>query len=337
MVESSKLKLEAGRPPPLILGQKLAISPPIVLAPMSSLTNLAMRTVAEEAGCGLTITEFLAAPALAAGVAKEIHKLQPSMDGRPFGAQIFGRDPTQMARAAEIAVERGASLVDLNMGCPARKVTKGVSGAALMREPELAEALVRAVTEAVAGRVVVTVKIRSGWDAEQKNAPDFAARMVEAGAEAVTVHGRTRQQAFTGAVDLEIIAKVKQAVDVPVIGNGDVVDLASLERMLSVTGCDGVMIGRAALGNPWIFEQLLCWWRGEAAPPAPTAQDRVQMYMHHLDLYLQNADSWHAVMEMRKWAGWYLRGFPGAVSLRKTIYRLEAPDAIRQLVHEAVS
>jgi tRNA-dihydrouridine synthase len=153
----------------------------------------------------------------------------------------------------------------------------------------------------------------------------------------VTVHGRTRQQGFSGAVDLEIIAEVKQAVDVPVIGNGDVVDIASLERMLEVTGCDGVMIGRAALGNPWIFERLLCWWRGQTPPPLPSPADRVQMYLHHLDLYLQIADRWHAVMEMRKWAGWYLRGFPGAASLRKAIYKLEAPEAIRQLVHDTVA
>jgi nifR3 family TIM-barrel protein len=331
---TAELLPAATRPPPLVIG-RLRIAPPVLLAPMSALSNLPMRALSEAAGCGFTVTEFLAAPGLSAKAKRELRKLQPS-PGRPFGAQIFGRDPRQMARAAEICVAGGAALVDLNMGCPARKVTKGCAGAALMREPALATELVRAVSEAVAGRAEVTVKIRSGWDDASKNAPEFATRMVEAGAQAVTVHGRTRAQAFAGVVDLEIIAEVKRALPtVPVIGNGDITDEASLERMFAVTGCDGAMIGRAALGNPWIFGRALAWWTGTPPPPPPTPAERLAKYREHLLCFLENADDEeHAVIEMRKFAGWYLRGFPGAGVLRKAIYAIASKEALFRLLTE---
>jgi tRNA-dihydrouridine synthase B len=322
------------RPPPLRIG-RLTIEPPVLLAPMSALTNLPMRTLSEESGCGFTVTEFVAAPALVSGVRSEVEKLAPSRDGRPFGAQIFGRDPGQIGRAAALAVERGAALVDLNMGCPAKKVTKGLAGAALMREPELAEELVRATVEAVAGRAEVTVKMRTGWDEHHKNAPELAARLVAAGVVAVSVHGRTRQQAFTGKAELADIAEVKRAVSVPVIGNGDITDRASLERMFAETGCDGVMIGRAALGNPWIFADAAAWWRGEPPPPAPGPLEKLAMLERHLELYLTIADARRAVIEMRKFAGWYLRGFPGAALLRKAIYRIDELDLVRHAISEA--
>lgn len=331
---TAELAPAPGRPAPLVIG-RLQIAPPVLLAPMSALTNLPMRALCEAAGCGFTVTEFLAAPALSARARKELRKLQPS-PGRPWGAQIFGRDPRQMGRAAGTCVERGAALVDLNMGCPARKVTKGCAGASLMREPALAAELVHAVREAVAGRAEVTVKMRSGWDDANKNAPEFAARMVEAGAQAVTVHGRTRAQAFAGVVDLTIIAEVKRALGrVPVIGNGDIVDAASLARMFEATGCDGAMIGRAALGNPWVFGVARAWWTGTEPPPAPTPRDRLAIYREHLLHYLAIADAEaQAVVEMRKFAGWYLRGFPGASTLRKAIYAIQSKEEVLRLVQE---
>ena len=309
------------------------MAPPIVLAPMSGLTNLPMRALCEEAGCGLTITEFIAAPALAGNIKKEVAKLQPSPGGRPFGVQLFGRNPEQMFKAAGLAVRRGAALVDINMGCPVKKVTKGVAGAALMREPSLAAELVQAVVEATSRRAYTTVKMRSGWDATNKNAPEFAQLMVNSGAEAVTIHGRTRQQGFSGHVDLDSIARVKEAVSVPVIGNGDVVDLESLERMIEHTGCDGVMIGRAALGNPWIFARIAAWWRGEPAPPPPTTKDRLEMYLRHLRLYMEIAEEQRAMIEMRKFAVWYLKEFPNASSLRKTIYARTDVNDIFELIN----
>ena len=326
---------DADRPPPLSLGH-LRFSPPVILAPMSGLTNWPMRVLCEQAGCGLTVTEFLAAPALAAGVAKEVHKVQPSPGGRIWAAQIFGRDPGQMARAARFCVDRGAEIVDINMGCPARRVTSGVAGVALMREPELAESLVKAVGEAVTDRALVTVKIRAGWDKNRRNAPEFAGRMVEAGAALVTVHGRTARQGYSGKADRGIIAAVKRAVDVPVVGNGDVVDAASLSGMFADTGCDAVMIGRAALGNPWLFAQCKAWWEGRPIPPAATEVQRLKMYLEHLDLYLQIAQTDRAVIEMRKFAGWYVKGFCGAAALRKAVYAEQDIAAIRATVQRTV-
>ncbi len=319
------------QPPPLRIGAVTA-DPPIVLAPLSSLTNMPMRTVSEEGGCGLTVSEFIAAPALAAGVPSEVRKLQPSRGGRSFSVQIFGRDPEQMATSARMAADIGAELVDINMGCPSRKVTRGSAGAALMRLPDLAEELVRACREAVEGRADVTIKTRAGWDASSRHAPEFCARMVEAGAVAVAVHGRTASQGFKGKSDNGIIAAVVDALDVPVIGNGDVKNVDDLARMFDETGCDGVMIGRAALGNPWLFARCAAWCRGEPQPPLPSHGDRLRMYLRHLDLYLTIATPWRAVMEMRKFAGWYCKGFPGAATLRKTIYTQEEVEQIRRTV-----
>lgn len=324
--------MDCPKPKPLEIGT-VRVWPPVIQAPMSALTTLPMRTLAEEMGCGLTVTEFLPAPALAGGVKAMIARLTPSKDNRTFGVQIFGRDPRQMATAASMAADCGAAIVDINMGCPARKVTKGSCGSALMREPELAESLVHAVREGIGDRAVVTVKIRAGWDSSSKNAPAFAARMVQAGARAVTVHGRTREQKFDGVVDLDIIRQVKQAVtEVPVIANGDIVDIPSLERTLAVTGCDGVAVGRAALGNPWIFARFAAWYNGQPIPPFPTGEQRIAMYLKHLELYLQGASEEKAVIEMRKFAGWYLKSMPNISSLRQGINQLRDSASIYQLV-----
>src|SRR5688572_17112156 len=190
----------------------LDIDVPVLLAPMAAVTDLPFRTVCEEHGVGLTITEFLSAHALSAGARKAVDKLTASLGGRRFGVQIFGREPEVMMRAAEMAVGIGASLVDINMGCPAKRVVAGECGSALMKEPEIAQELVRAVRRAVPADVPVTVKHRSGWDERHKNAPEFACALVEAGAAMITVHGRTRTQGFAGRSDLSVIAKVRAAV-----------------------------------------------------------------------------------------------------------------------------
>ncbi|MCC6747593.1 MAG: tRNA dihydrouridine synthase DusB [Deltaproteobacteria bacterium] len=324
----------ATRPPALQLG-RVRVWPPVLQAPMAALTNLPMRTLAEEAGCGLTVTEFLAAPALAARRPKMVRKLTASRDDRPYSVQIFGRDPNEMRRAAALVVGLGAPLVDINMGCPAKKVTKGSCGAALMREPTLAVELVHAVREGVGERADVTVKMRTGWDEASKNAPELAARVVDAGAVAVTVHGRTREQRFGGTVDLESIRRVKQAVAVPVIANGDIVDLPSLERALEVTGADGVMIGRAACGDPWLFSRVRAWWEGQPIPALPTPTERLGMYRRHLGLYLEIEGETRAVIEMRKFAAWYLREWPGAAQLRKAIYAVEGIPELDAILDDA--
>jgi len=323
------------RPGPLRVGP-LSLYPPLLQAPMSSLTNLPMRTLAEEHGCPFTVTEWLPAAALAARNATAVDRLRPSRADRPFGVQLFGRDPRALARAARMAAAAGASLVDLNLGCPGKRVRSGSCGAALMREPQLACELVRAVREGVGANAAVSVKLRTGWDERSKNAPELAVSLAAAGAQLVTVHGRTRQQRYAGAVDLQTIAAVKAAVEVPVVANGDIVDRSSMARAFAETGADGVMIGRAALGNPWIFGELRSWW-GEPAPPAPGPRERLAAYLRHLELYLEIAPEPRAVIEMRKFARWYLAPVPGGEALRAQINRIERAEAIRELLAAAAA
>ncbi len=308
------------------------ITPPLILAPMSAVTDLPFRTVCEEHGAGLTITEFLSAHALAGGDQKTHTKMAPSLDGRSFGVQIFGRQEEPMVRAAQLAVEAGAALVDINMGCPARRVTAGECGAALMREPSLAQSLVRAIVAAVPAEVPVTVKHRAGWDGFQRNAVDFACAMVEAGARMITVHGRTRKQGFSGEVDLELIGRVRAAVpaEVPVVGNGDVVDVPSYLRMVETTGCDAVMIGRAAQGNPWLFERLAAVAAGRPDPGPPSLEARGEVFRRHVALILEHKAGPRAIHEVRKACAWYSRGLRGCNALRQRVWQVFRPeDAIQ--------
>ncbi len=322
---------EVPRPPPLTIGA-LEVSPPLLQAPMAGLTTVGMRTLAEEQGCGLTISEWLPATAVAAGVESALRKLEPSQGGRAFGIQLFGREPRAIERAASICCGVGAAVVDINMGCPGKRVRSGATGAALMREPELAAELVCAALAGVGGRAEVTVKMRAGWDDAHRNAPELAAKLVGVGAKLITVHGRTRQQRYQGEVDLTIIREVKRAVSVPVVANGDIVDLPSMLRAFCETGADGVMVGRAALGNPWVFAHLASFWRG-TLPAEPTLVDRVETFWRHLELQRgARATERSAVIEMRKFARWYLAGLPGGDALKRQIYREERVDAVRRLL-----
>ncbi len=233
----------------------IQLNPGALLAPMEAVTDLPFRTICEELGAALTFTEFLSAEALTRGAAKAVSRMWPSLEGRRFAVQIFGREPEALARAAGMAVDIGASIVDINMGCPAKKVTAGACGSALMREPELAAALVAAVRRAVPAQIPVTVKHRAGWDEQNLNAATFARSLVDAGAAMITVHGRTRAQGFSGQAQMAPIAAVRAALpaEIPVIGNGDVKDVAAYTRMKSETGCDAVMVGRGAHGEPLVL------------------------------------------------------------------------------------
>ncbi|MBW2733898.1 MAG: tRNA-dihydrouridine synthase, partial [Deltaproteobacteria bacterium] len=308
-------------PGPLTLGQ-LVVDPPVFQAPMSGLTNLPMRRLAEEHGCGMTITEWVPASGVATGVQSAMKRLlrapgTSASKRRPLGVQLFGREPRAIERAAARILALGADVVDLNMGCPGKKVRSGSTGAALMREPELACELVLAARQGVGDKIPVTVKMRAGWDENQLNAPELAARVAEAGASMITVHGRTRQQRYTGTVDLSIIRAVKQSVAVPVVANGDIVDVPTMRRAFAETGADGVMVGRGARGNPWIFAQLKAAFEEEPAPALPSAEERLRMYLRHLKLYLEGVSERDAVIEMRKFAGWYLKEVPGGELLRR--------------------
>jgi tRNA-dihydrouridine synthase B len=311
-----------------------------LLAPMAAVTDLPFRTVCEEHGVGLTITEFLSAEALVRGAHKNVDKLTASLGGRRFGVQIFGREAAPLQRAAEMAVSIGASLVDINMGCPAKRVVAGECGSALMKEPELAADIVRIVRQAVPADVPVTVKHRAGWDERHKNAAEFACALVEAGAAMITVHGRTRTQGFSGLSDLAIIRRVRDAVPahIPVVGNGDVVDLATYERMRGETGVDAVMIGRGALGNPFLFADIAELERGGQPLAAPSVAERHAAFVRHVQLIQEliasgrSATPHHEqrgsgspedrrhrrlVVELRKACAWYGKGMHGGAELRK--------------------
>jgi tRNA-dihydrouridine synthase B len=308
----------------------LEFSPAILLAPMEAVTDLPFRTVCEELGAALTFTEFLSAEALTRGAAKAVGRMWPSLGGRRFAVQIFGREPAALARAAEMAVDTGASIVDINMGCPAKKVTAGACGSALMREPELAAGLVAAVRRVVPAGVPVTVKHRAGWDECSLNAAVFAQRLVEAGAAMITVHGRTRAQGFSGSARMEPIAEVRAALprEIPVIGNGDVKDVAAYQRMKAATGCDGVMIGRGAMGNPWLFRTLDALERGQVDPGPPTLSERRAVWRRHADLVVEHSPVRMRQHELRKTLAWYSRGLRGGSGLRQATFTVEAPEAL---------
>lgn len=305
----------------------IPVDPQVILAPMAAVTDLPFRTVAEEHGVGLTITEFLSAHALSVGDPRTLGKLTASLGGRRFGVQIFGREEVPLARAAEIALAIGASLVDINMGCPAKRVVAGECGSALMREPEVAQRLVRAVKSALPADVPVTVKHRAGWDTAHRNAPEFACAMVEAGAKMITVHGRTRTQGFAGKSDLEIIRLVREAVPahIPVVGNGDVVDVAGYVRMREVTGCDAVMIGRGAQGNPWLFSRIAAVAAGGEDPGPPTIEQRREVFRRHVGLIAELKRGPRVLHEVRKACAWYARGLYGCNKLRLEVW--STPDA----------
>lgn len=307
---------------------------PVLLAPMAAVTDLPFRTIVEDFGVGLTITEFLSAHAIVHGDNKTTDKMTPSLHGRRFGVQIFGREPEAMIIAARRAVDIGASLVDINMGCPAKRVVAGACGSALMKEPQLAQELVRAIAEAVPEHIPVTVKHRAGWDARHLNAPEFACAMVEAGAKMITVHGRTRTQGFSGHSSLDIIARVRQAVPahIPVVGNGDVLDVEDYVRMRETTGCDAVMIGRGALGNPWLFRSIKALHEGAADPGVPSLQERHQVFRRHIELILELKGGPKLLHEVRKASAWYAKGQHGCNALRQSIWTMRAPEQVLEEV-----
>jgi nifR3 family TIM-barrel protein len=309
----------------------IPVDPPVLLAPMAAVTDLPFRTICEAHGVGLTITEFLSAHALAAGDKKTAGKMTASLGGRAFGVQIFGREEGPMQRAAEMAVSIGASLVDINMGCPAKRVVAGECGSALMREPEMAQRLVRAVVAAVPANVPVTVKHRAGWNDANRNAAEFACALVDAGAQMVTVHGRTRTQGFSGFADRSIIAKVREAVpaSIPVVGNGDVTDVAGYLRMRAETGCDAVMIGRGALGNPWLFGRIKEVAAGRPDPGPPTLEERLAVFRRHVELILELKTGPRVLHEVRKACAWYARGLYGCNAFRLEVWSQPDVAAVR--------
>lgn len=284
----------------------IEIENPLFLGPMAGVTDWAFRTVCAEQGANVTVTEMVSSRALVYRDKKSAALLKKN-PGSVCGAQIFGNDPAIMAEAAQLALEiSNCDFLDINMGCPMPKIANSGDGCGLMRTPELAGEIVRAVTDAVS--VPVTVKCRLGWDKGSINVLDFTRRMEQSGAALVTVHGRTRSMLYTGVADWDMIRKVKAQLSIPVIANGDIVDAASAVKCRNWTGADGLMIGRAAFGDPWIFAQVRAALSGDPVPERPPLRERVETALKQFRLAYEDKGEHIACLEARKHFAWYLRG-----------------------------
>ena len=307
---------------------------PVFLAPMAGVTDTAYRVIAHDMGCPLAFAEMVSSQGIHYRNEHTMKMLRTEAGERPIAMQIFAKSAAMAAEAAAYIEEIGtADILDFNMGCPAPKVVKNGEGSALMREPKKAEEILTAVRRAT--KLPFTVKMRLGWDDTSRNAMEIA-RMVEAvGVDAVAVHGRTREQFYSGNADYAAIAEVKRAVKIPVIVSGDIRRSADLARALDITGADAVMIGRGAQGNPWIFPQLIHWLRtGEELPP-PTLAERAQVILRHLALLVGYKGEYIGIREMRKHAAWYTRGLKGSAELRERFNRAASKDEFVQILHEA--
>lgn len=302
----------------------VAPASPVILAPMAGVTDLPFRLLCKEQGAGLICMEMVSAKAIYYNNKNTEALLEIREEERPVSLQLFGSDADIMAEMAKRIEERPFDILDINMGCPVPKVVNNGEGSALMKNPALVDKIVRKVAGAI--KKPVTVKIRKGFDDAHVNAVEIARIAEEAGAAAVAVHGRTKEQYYTGRADWECIRAVKEAVRIPVIGNGDVVDAASAKAMLEKTGCDGVMIGRGAQGNPWIFREVKAFLETGCVPPRPASTEVRQMVERHAALQLAVKGEYTGVREMRKHLAWYTAGYPNSARFRQEINSMETME-----------
>ena len=293
------------------------------LAPLASVSSAPFRRICAEQGCEQAVTEMVACESLVRSIEKNAQRMMRARNERVLTVQLFGASPDTMAVAARIAIDRaGADIIDINMGCPVRKILTAGAGAALMKDPEQAATIVRSVARA-SSPVPVTVKIRAGWD-NNINAVDIAKRVVDAGASGIAIHARTREQYHAGPAQWDVIAGVKNAVSVPVIGNGGIKTAIDASDMIEQTGCDAVMVGRGSLGNPWVFRSIC-----EGREHKPTIAERFEVIRNHASLLIAHAGNYTGLREMRKHYGWYLRGLPGNSDVKKRLQILTTEKEVR--------
>lgn len=305
------------------------------LAPMAGVADRAFRELCIEFDASYVVTEMVSSKGLTMHDRKSDTLMQLGETEKPAAVQIFGCDPHTMAEAAKKAAETGCCAIDINMGCPAPKIAGNGGGSALMKDPDLAARITEAVVNAV--EIPVTVKFRSGWDENSINAVEFAVMQENAGASAITVHGRTRKQMYAPPVNLDIIKQVKDAVKIPVIGNGDIVDALSAENMYKTTGCDFIMVGRGALGAPWVFSQINEYFRSGIVLPDPPIEERMKIMIRHIGKLCEYKGDYVGMREARKHSGWYIKGIRGAAALRQEIGSLETMDQLKAIAEKVIN
>ncbi len=303
-----------------------------VLAPMAGVADRAFRELCVDYGAAYVVSEMISSKGVSMGDRKSKDLMFLSEKERPAAVQIFGNDPEIMAQSVETVMQVNPQIIDINMGCPAPKIAGNGGGASLAKNPELAEKIVKAVVNA--SPVPVTVKIRMGWDENSINAVEMAKRAGNAGASAITVHGRTRRQMYAPPVDRNIIAEVKKSVSIPVIGNGDIIDEQSAAIMLEETNCDLIMIGRGALGCPWVFSQINAYLEHGRVLPIPPVSERMRVMIKHVETLCQYKGDYVGMREARKHAGWYTKGLHGAAKYRQELGTIESIERLQEIAYK---